>query len=220
MTAQQPLKASRRYDSSRRQAQARLIREAILDSAQRQFLGTGFAATTVASIASRGRRLQRHDLQVLRRQVRPGPGDLPARPRGRRAGAGRAALRRIEVQRRPPAADHPRVGCPDCRGRPPRRPTPAPAGRRSPGRSRDRGVTRRAHDADRLRRMTQQRRALHDRGFLRDDLTVEMAGQICWTYSSPELYRLLVLEQHWPVEDYGRFVADALTAALLPRPMR
>jgi len=37
-----------------------------------------------------------------------------------------------------------------------------------------------------------------------------------WTYSSPELYELLVLTRGWPLERYGAFIADAMIAALLP----
>jgi hypothetical protein len=42
------------------------------------------------------------------------------------------------------------------------------------------------------------------------------AADILWTYSSPELYELLVIRRGWPAEQYGRFVGQALTAALLP----
>src|SRR5438093_821022 len=45
------VKGKRRYDSRGRQAQARRSREAILDVAQRQFLTTGYTATTIATIA-------------------------------------------------------------------------------------------------------------------------------------------------------------------------
>lgn len=37
-----------------------------------------------------------------------------------------------------------------------------------------------------------------------------------WSYSSPELYELLVLRRGWPPDRYGRFVADGMIAALLP----
>jgi hypothetical protein len=36
-----------------------------------------------------------------------------------------------------------------------------------------------------------------------------------WTYTSPELYELLVLGRGMPLKTYGRFVADAMIAALL-----
>ena len=52
-------------------------------------------------------------------------------------------------------------------------------------------------------------------GALRDDMTVEHAADIMWTYSSPELYELLVLTRGWPLDRYGEFIASAMIAALL-----
>src|ERR1700682_5875253 len=46
-----PVKSPRRYDSRRRQQQARLSRKAVLETAQRLFLTRGYAATTIAAIA-------------------------------------------------------------------------------------------------------------------------------------------------------------------------
>jgi hypothetical protein len=38
-----------------------------------------------------------------------------------------------------------------------------------------------------------------------------------WTYTSPELYELLVLRRGMPLQKYGEFVANAMIAALLER---
>src|SRR5260221_116872 len=46
------VKPKRRYDSTRRTEQARQTRAAILDTARRMFPRDGFAATTVAAIAT------------------------------------------------------------------------------------------------------------------------------------------------------------------------
>jgi AcrR family transcriptional regulator len=48
----EPVKAKRRYDSSRRQAQAAATRRDILDAAQRLFERQGYAATTMEAIAA------------------------------------------------------------------------------------------------------------------------------------------------------------------------
>lgn len=69
-------------------------------------------------------------------------------------------------------------------------------------------------DADRLRRMTVNARHLYDAGHLRAGVSLAEAADALWTYTSPELYELLVLRRQWPVERYGRFVADALAAAV------
>jgi hypothetical protein len=39
-----------------------------------------------------------------------------------------------------------------------------------------------------------------------------------WTYSSPELYELLVLRRGWTADRYGQFIGQALINALLPSP--
>jgi hypothetical protein len=50
----------------------------------------------------------------------------------------------------------------------------------------------------------------------REGLSLAQARDVMWLYSSPEVYELLVLRQHWPLERFGRFVAESLVAALLP----
>src|SRR5215469_15981229 len=48
----QPVKAKRRYESTRRRAQAAATRREILDAAQRLFERQGYAATTMAAVAA------------------------------------------------------------------------------------------------------------------------------------------------------------------------
>jgi hypothetical protein len=43
----------------------------------------------------------------------------------------------------------------------------------------------------------------------------EEARDILWTYHSPELYELLVLERGWSIERYRGFLTDAVISALL-----
>ena len=64
--------------------------------------------------------------------------------------------------------------------------------------------------------MTVNARGLARDGHLRPGMTPEQAADIMWTYSWPELYELLVIHRGWPAGQYGRFAAQALTAALLP----
>ena len=70
--------------------------------------------------------------------------------------------------------------------------------------------------AERLAGMTLFARALHQDGLLRQDVPVEEARDLLWTCNSPELYELLVLQRGWTPQRYGRWLADTLTAALLP----
>lgn len=71
-------------------------------------------------------------------------------------------------------------------------------------------------EAARLERMEHNARHLHERGYLRQGVSLEHARDVLWSYSSPELYELLVLRRGWPPDRYGRFVADGMIAALLP----
>ena len=70
--------------------------------------------------------------------------------------------------------------------------------------------------AARLERMTLNARGLAGAGHLRPGITPGQAADIMWTYSSPELYDLLVIQRGWSPDGFGGFVGQALTAALLP----
>jgi hypothetical protein len=63
--------------------------------------------------------------------------------------------------------------------------------------------------------MTGNARRLRNAGHLRPGVTLAQAADVLWTYSSPELYKLLVIRRAMPLEQYGRFVADAMINALL-----
>lgn len=71
-------------------------------------------------------------------------------------------------------------------------------------------------DAERLDRMLHHARFLHERGYLRDDVTVTEAADILWTCSSAELYELLVLKRDWSPQRFARYVTEFMIASLLP----
>jgi hypothetical protein len=60
----------------------------------------------------------------------------------------------------------------------------------------------------RLERMTVNARGLHEAGHLRANISTEQAADMMWTYSSPELYDLLVLQRGWSPRRFGSFVAE------------
>ena len=72
-------------------------------------------------------------------------------------------------------------------------------------------------EAARLEWMEHNARHLHDRGHLREDVTLAQGRDVLWTYSSPELFELLVLRRGWSPEQFGPFASDGRSAALLPR---
>jgi AcrR family transcriptional regulator len=71
-------------------------------------------------------------------------------------------------------------------------------------------------DRERMTRMDHHARFLADRGYLRDDVPVARAADVLWTCSSAEFYELLVLNRGWSPAEFARFVADFMISALLP----
>ena len=69
---------------------------------------------------------------------------------------------------------------------------------------------------ERLICMTEFARDLSQSGHLRPGVTLEEARDVLWTYNSVELFDLLVLQRGWTPDRYGRWIAEAMIAALLP----
>jgi AcrR family transcriptional regulator len=69
---------------------------------------------------------------------------------------------------------------------------------------------------ERLTGMTHFARHLHDGGHLRDDVTVDEARDVLWTFISAELWELLVINRRWTPQRYGHWMGYMLIAALLP----
>jgi AcrR family transcriptional regulator len=208
------VKATRRYDSSRRAVQARENRAAVVAAAGELFLSGGFAATTVAAIAARagvsvetvykGFGGKPGLVRALCEEAFAGDGPVPPHVRSDRMQAtetdARAIIRGFGTLSTEVA---PRVAPIQLLARDAAATDPEMA-----------GLYTEMQD-QRLERMTHNARNLAAAGHLREDITVAHAGQVMWTYSSPELYELLVLRQGWPLERFGAFIADALISALL-----
>lgn len=67
----------------------------------------------------------------------------------------------------------------------------------------------------RLTGMGQFARHLHAGGHLPAGTAAEEACDILWTFTSPELWDLLVIQRGWTPTRYGHWLAGMLTAALL-----
>ena len=205
---------TRPYDSSRRREQARRNRDTIITAAARRFLRHGYAATTVAAIAA--------EAGVSVDTVYKSFGGKPGLVRALRAraleGDGPVPAERRSDQLHGPGADAETII--DAWGAL----TAEVAPRVSPILLliRDAAITdpevrdlQDELDADRLRRMTDNARHLHQTRQVRPGLSLEHTADLLWTYSAPELYELLVERRGWTTTEYGRFVADALADALL-----
>ena len=207
--------SKRRYDSPRRAEQAQQTRAAVADAARRLFLRDGFAATTIAAIAA--------EAMVSAETIYKAFGGKPGLVRAicERALAGEgpvpAETRSDELQLTEPDPREIIRGWGRLSAEVAPRVSPIQLLLRAAEAVDPEVAALRAElDASRLRRMTSNARNLGEAGHLRDGITVEHAGQVMWTYSSPELYELLVLQLGWPPGRYGAFIADAMIAALLP----
>jgi AcrR family transcriptional regulator len=204
----------RSYDASRRQRQARLTREAIIAAAQRQFLQEGYAPTTIAAIAAEAGSSvdtiyksfggKAGLLRALCEEALAGAGPIPAEQRSDAMQSAESdphqLLRNLGTMTTEVA---PRIA-----------PLLLLLGAAA---ATDASVAelRVELDAARLSRMRQIASALAKKATLRQGISVTAAADILWTYSSPELYQLLVLNREWSPVRYGKFVGDSLADALL-----
>ena len=207
----------RKYDSSRRREQARETRRAILDAARRLFLDRGYAETTVPSVAAEAS----VSVETIYKAFANKAGLLKAvfdvaivgddepvpmleRDLVRRIRAEPDPQRKLWIYGEHLAEAGPRASALQLlvRG--------AAVTDREAAHMWDRML------AERLTGMTHFARELHEEGHLPADISFEEARDVLWAYNSVELYDLLVLQRGWTDERYGRFVADALIAALLP----
>jgi AcrR family transcriptional regulator len=203
----------RSYDSSGRRQRARRTQEAVLDAAERLFLSDGYAPTTMASVAAEAQ----VSVETVYKAFNSKPGLVAAIWERGLEGRGRSPA--------PERSDHMQATETDPLqiirnwGRLTTEVAPrvAPilllirtAAATDPDMTRLLAVT----DRQRLHRMRHNARTLAPH--LRPGVTPAAAAEIMWTYSSPDLYDLLVVRRHWSLRRYGQFVADSLTAALLP----
>jgi len=208
------VKTRRPYDASLRRDLAVRSRDRIIDVAEKRFLKVGYGPTTIAAIAA-------------------GAGvsvDTVYKAFGGKAGLIRAIRGRALLGEGPVAAelrsDELQANEPDPRKiiRGWGRLTTEVAPRAAPILLLLRDAAA-AHpelrallhemDDDRLRRMRENAARLSALGHLRKGITVEQAAEVMWTYSSAELYELLVLRRGTSLDAYGQFIAAAMIAALL-----
>lgn len=212
-----PVKPSRRYDSSMRQEQARRTRGAVLEAARRLFLGQGYAATTMAAVAAEAG----VSVETVYKAFANKPGLVKAVFDVSVVGDDepvpmmeRDMVRRIRAEPDPRRklmiyGEHLAVSAP--------RSVPVQliiraAAATDPGAA----AVWEQMQAERLTGMTYFADDLAAGGHLRSTVSAEDARDIAWTYNSAEIYDLLVIHRGWTAERYGRWVAEALIAALLP----
>ena len=210
-----PEGVKRPYDASRRQALARQSRARVLDVARGRFLAAGYSATTLAEIAG--------DADVSVQSIN--------KTFGNKAGLLRALFDVAIVgddeavplaQRNWITAIHDE---PDARrklhmyatvlaGMLPRT---APIQLLIREAATDPAIDQvwKGIRTGRLMGMTDLATNLRDGGHLREGVTLERARDVLWTYSSPELYELLVLNRGWTSDAYATFIETGAAGLLL-----
>jgi AcrR family transcriptional regulator len=209
-----PEKRARRYDSSRRQEQARQNRAAVLESARRRFLEQGYSATTLGEVAGdagvsvemiykafankAGLLKAVFDVSVAG-DDEPVPiaerdfiGEIVAEPDARR---------KIERYTEHLAVTMPRV---------------APVqllARDAAAVDGEAAIVWQQMRAEALAAMTMFADDLATTGAL--GVGADEARDILWTYHAAELFELLVLERGWSPTRYGAFLAAAIIAAVV-----
>jgi AcrR family transcriptional regulator len=208
------VKPARKYDSAIRRRRARDARERVVRIAEQRFLADGYAPTSIAAIA-RAAGVSVDSIyktfggkagliRAIHQRALEGEGPIPAEERSDRLQAEEPDPRKIIAGWGEFVAELSPRGSPILL-----------LIRSAAATDPELSALLDDIDAARLRRMTDNARRLHRAGHLRAGVSVAAAADIMWTYSSPELYDLLVLRRGLPVRRFGQFVADAMAAALL-----
>lgn len=209
------VKPPRRYNSSRRRAQAARTREDVVQAAGRLFLADGYGQTTVSAIAEAAG----VSVETIYKAFGGKPGLVRALVSKGLAGAGAVpaeqrsdAMQAAERDPRAVIRNWTRLATEVA-------PRTAPIVlliRSAAGTDPEMADLLAEVDEQRLRRMEKNARTLYERGDLRQGITLAQARDVLWTISSPELYELLVLRRGWSVDRFAAFQAEQMIAALLP----
>jgi AcrR family transcriptional regulator len=210
----QQVNARRAYNSHRRRQRSHDTHNALLDAAQRRFLERGYSATTIDSIAAdasvspatiyKTYGSKAGLVRALCERALAGRGPLPAEQRSDTLQANEPDPRKIIAGwGRLTAEVAPRIA-------------PILLLLRNAADGDSAAATLLAElDEERHTRMTHNARSLVAGGHTRPGIRLSEASDVLWTYSSPELYDLLVRRRNWTIRRYSTFIADAITRALL-----
>ena len=206
----------RRYDTSRRQEQARENRRRILAAASALFREKGYAGTSMPEVAkAAGVAVQTvykafaNKATLLKAvfdvTVAGDDEDVPIAGRDFIAEirAAPAAVRKIELYLDHLVSIVPEVSPVQLLARDAAAADPAAAEVWAQMRQ------------EMLTAMTYFSAELLDTGQVKPGLSADDVRDILWTYHGPEQYELLCLERGWSPERYGKFLRDAMVAAVL-----
>jgi AcrR family transcriptional regulator len=207
----------RKYDSSRRKAQARQTRLQITEAAHRLFLEHGYAGATIDAIAQEAGVAQetvysifgsKRKILAFLLDISVGGDDQPTR-----------ILDRPEQQAVLHDTDQKRQLAMFAKG------ITEIMSRAAPVFEIMRGAAKLEPEIaeliqnmleERLQNMTRFVGNVAANGPLRDGLDEAEAGEVVWAMTSPELFQLLTVDRGWATEKYAQWLANALTRLLLP----
>ncbi len=201
----------RRYDGTARRADAERVRQHLVDTARASFLRDGYAATTIPRLAqacgvsaeSVYKRFPGKPalVRAVVTDALQGAGPVAAETRSDALGADDLASL-LQGWGRLAAEVAPRV---------------APLlllVHTAAAHDRELAGLEAELDDDRRARMTDNARRVADGGHLPDGLSVTRVADLLWTYSSPQVYDLLVLRSGWTLDEYADFIAAGVAAHL------
>jgi AcrR family transcriptional regulator len=214
----EPVKAKRRYDSTRRREQAAATRLEILEAAQRLFERDGYTATTMAAVATEaGVALKTVYLAfetkagLLRAlwhlRLRGDEDDVPI--------AERQWYR--DVLAEPDPERKLRLGARNARQVKGRAANLMRAMRDAAGADADSAALWRRIQDDFLANQRAVIDAIDAKGGLAPGLDAARAADILWTLNHPDVWHLLVSERGWTPEEWEQWFADTACAQLLGR---
>jgi AcrR family transcriptional regulator len=214
LVSRSTVKTPRPYDSSGRQHAAEVRRLAVLDAAGRRFLRDGYAATTVASIAADAR----VSVEMVYKAFAGKRGLVRALWDAGLAGEApvHAEARSDEVSSS--ESDPALIIGNWARLSTEVAPLVAPVLlliRTAAATDPEMQKLKDQLDLERLARMAHNADALAYGGHLREGVTRDEARDVLFTYTTPEIYELLVLRQGWSLDDFARFIRQGIAAALL-----
>jgi len=203
----------RPYDGSLRRARAEQVRQCLIQAARTMLLSEGYASTSIPKIAqacevsvdSVYKRFAGKPalVRAVVEQALEGAGPVPAETRSDALAPGDlgASLRgwgRLTAEVSPGVA--------------PVLLLVRSAAQQDPGVA----VLAQELDDNRRNRMRHNAQRLCDAGHLPPRWSVQQVADILWSYSSPELYDLMVLRCGWDLPNYGEFISRSLAAHLDP----
>jgi len=209
---------TRKYDTTRRRAQAADTRDRILQAAHRLFAKRGYSGTTMQAIADEaGIAFQTVYANFKnKRKVLVTLFNISSAPAGEESTPMPARARTQAVAREPNQRRQlqmfAQVVADNLTGAAPISEIMVDAAQTEPD---IRKILERL-DAQRLEHMALVVRQIAVHGPLRGGLDAASARDIVWTLASPEVFLLLIRDRGWSKDKYAAWLADLLTKALLP----